>query len=275
MLTFVIVVGFGLKLAYSRLGADQFAWMTGPTQALVGYLAGIDFTYESGYGFVNFPRKLVIAKSCAGVNYLLAVFGMLSFTLIPRVAGLRRKVLAVCALAGFAYATTILVNSIRIALGIVLHDAGAHWGWLNPERIHRVAGIVVYFAALVAVHRLTRGALAGSCAHDRDPILIVKAPLFWYGLIALVVPFLNGAFVVRPGLFAEHCAWVLLVALLLAAILGKSVKSSRIRPACSSARRSASPGVLAVKTRQSNSSSIALLAFNTDSSSSTRSTVSS
>jgi len=230
-LALAVVAAAGLKLAYSRLGPDQLTFMTGPTQALVTLITGCDFTYESDYGYVSLAHRIVIAKSCTGVNYLLAVFGMLAFTLVPAAAGQRAKLLALGSVAGISYATTVAVNSLRIALGIALRDAGFAWGWLTPERVHRAAGIVVYFLALVAVHALASRTLLRPCEGGRRCTGMLRAPLVWYGLVALALPFLNGAFLAHPRLFAEHSAWVLAVALLLAGGLGLL---SRRRAAASS-----------------------------------------
>ena len=155
-----VLLAAGVKLAYSRCGPDDLRWMTGPTQALVGLVSGIDFTYESGYGYVNFAHRLVISKSCTGVNYLLAVFGLLTFTLVPAVPGQRRKLLLVGALAACAYGVTVVVNSLRIALGVALHEGGFAWGWLErgsgapPRRNRRVLP--------VARRRPRRGAVRGA-----------------------------------------------------------------------------------------------------------------
>ena len=193
--------------------------MTGPTQALVGLATGIDFTYESGYGYVNFAHRLVIAKSCTGVNYLLAVFGLLAFTLVPAVSGRRRKLLLVGALAASAYGVTVVVNALRIALGVALHEGGFAWGWLSAGRVHRLAGIVLYFLSLVGVHVVGRHVvrLAEGDARAASPLLL--APLLSYGLVALALPLLNGALAARPQLVVEHCAWIVLVTLLLSGLL--------------------------------------------------------
>ncbi len=222
------LLAVGLKLAYSRLGSDQFTWITGPTQALVSVLTGVDFTYEAGYGYVNLARSFVIAKSCAGVNYLLAVFGMLAFTLVPAVAGQRAKLVLLGSLTGLSYATAVVVNSLRIALGLALRDSGLALGGLTPERAHRILGIGVYFLALCGVHALARAAVASTVESVRKPASLLRAPMLWYGLVALAVPLANGALLDRPALFVEHCAFVLAVTLPVAAVLGWL---SRQRPA--------------------------------------------
>jgi exosortase K len=207
----------GLKVAYSRGGPDDLRWMTGPTQALVGIASGIDFTFETGYGYVNLAHRLVIAKSCTGVNYLLAVLGLLTFTVVPSVSSPRTKLLAVAGLAACAYAVTVVVNALRIAVGVALHEGGFAWGWLSAGRVHRLAGIILYFVSLVGVHAVARHALrrGQGAAEAVSPLWMI--PLLWYGLVALAVPFVNGAFAARPLLFVEHCAWVVVVTLLVSA----------------------------------------------------------
>jgi exosortase K len=205
-----LALAAGAKAAYPRLGPDDLRFLTAPIQALVGLATGIDFAWESGYGYVSLADRLVIAKSCTGVNFLLAAFGLLAFTVIPAVAGARRKLLAVPALAVCAYGATVTVNAVRIALGVSLHDGGVAWGWLDAARVHRLAGILVYLAALVGVHAAARLSLRH--ASGAGPIL--AAPLAAYGVIAIAVPLANGALAANPRLFAEHCAWIALVAML-------------------------------------------------------------
>jgi exosortase K len=217
-----LVLAAGAKAAYARLGPDEMRLLTGPTQALVGLLTGIDFTYEGGYGYVSFARHLVIAKSCTGVNFLLAAFGLLGFTLVPAARGWRTKLALVPAVAGLAFAATVVVNAVRISVGVALHDAGACWGWMDAGRVHRLAGIVVYFGSLLALHALAR----------RGPVSsLIAAPLAWYAAIAVAVPLLNGALAARPLLFAEHCAWIAVVALLVG--LAACGKDKVVAPASS------------------------------------------
>jgi exosortase K len=206
-----VLLAAGVKLAYSHCGPDDLRFMTGPTQALVGLASGIDFTYEAGYGYVNLAHRLVLSKSCTGVNYLLAVFGLLTFTLVPATPGGRRKLLLVGALAASAYGVTVMVNALRIVLAVALHEGGLAWGWLSAERVHRLAGIVVYFVSLVGVHVVARHAAGQSHGGAGAASPLLMAPLLSYGLVAVALPLANGALAANPLLFAEHCAWIVVV----------------------------------------------------------------
>ena len=199
-------LAYALKAAFSRLGPDELRWITAPTQALVAAVTDLRFTYEPGYGYVDLGHRLVIAKSCTGVNYMLAAFGLIVAAVVPVVTGRARKLAAVAGAAAAAFAVTVVVNAIRIALGVALHDGGWEWGWLDAARVHRLAGIVVYLVSLVGLHAAARRAVAEGVA--ATPGLLV--PLAAYAAITIGVPLANGAAAARPLAFAEHSAWIAL-----------------------------------------------------------------
>jgi exosortase K len=199
-------LAYALKAAFSRLGPDELRWITWPTQGLLAAVTDLRFTYEPGYGYVDLAHRLVIAKSCTGVNYLLAAFAMLVATVVPAVKGRVRKLAAVAAMLASAYAVTVAVNAARIAVGFALHDAGWESGWLDAARVHRLTGIAVYLLSLIVLHAAARHVLAGRGRAAAGPL--VAAPLAAYAAITVLVPLANGAAAARPAAFAEHCAWI-------------------------------------------------------------------
>jgi exosortase K len=207
-----------LKAAFSRLGPDELRWMTAPTQALVAAATDLSFTYERGYGYVDFGHRLVIAKSCTGANYLLAAFAMLAATVVPDVRGRCRKLAAVALLALIAYGVTVVVNAARIAVGFALHDADWEGGWLDAGRVHRLAGIAVYLASLVGAHAVARGVAEARGVRSVTPLL--AAPLAAYVAITVAMPLANGALAAHRWRFAEHCAWIALALLCAGAAAG-------------------------------------------------------
>jgi len=215
----LLLFAYLTKAANSRLEPDQLLWIAAPTRALVSVVTGLEFVHEAGYGYVNLDHRLVIAKSCLGMNYLVAVLGMLAFTTIPTARGPGRKLLLVAPIAAAAYVATVVVNGLRIALGIALHESPLSWGWVTPERLHRGAGIALYFLALVTIQALARRIVPGATARRPPGAGFAASPLLWYGLVAVALPLANGALFESPGRFLEHGAWVLALALLLAAFL--------------------------------------------------------
>jgi exosortase/archaeosortase family protein len=175
---------------------------------------------------------MVVGPACAGVNFLIIAF--LAVYLSRRLTGVafplsrlrervgvrvsfplsrlrervgvrvRDEIGGLLIAAVVAYLATILTNGLRIILAAHLFQLGGT-GWLTPERLHRLAGVVIYLAALVA---LCRGLAPG-----RRSLVI---PLACYVGVGIGVPLLNGA--ARNHLFIEHALVVIGASLLVLAI---------------------------------------------------------
>ncbi len=217
----VVLIAFGLKYHYSKAGSDALIWILTPTARLVEWTSGIHFEYEAQTGFVNTAQRIIIAPSCAGVNFLIVALCMAAF------CGLhlfRRQMRKLCwlAVSGLnAYALTIAVNTLRIISSIYIYRMDIYGGWLTPERMHRMAGIVIYFFFLCLFYmiinkglqrlRLTIsrksggdiGPVRGRSDYYRWPTITVT-PLLWYALITLGVPLMNAAYNGHGARFAEH-----------------------------------------------------------------------
>jgi exosortase K len=158
------LVIWGLKRHYAEAGADDLWWILSPTARLVEILTGTDFVAVGSEGYVSHERLFVIEKSCAGVNFVVAAFGMLVFALFQRV---RSSISGACVLGASllaAYAGAVAVNAARITTAMWLADGSIALSALSPAQVHRIEGIAVYFAGLVVlyelVHRIERSAAA-------------------------------------------------------------------------------------------------------------------
>jgi exosortase K len=168
-----LLMAWGLKRHYAGARADDLAWILSPTSRLVGVMTGQRFTLQPGEGYFSRDRLFLIEKSCAGINFMIAAFGMLMFALLHRAgSGMSAaRVLSVSLLA--AYAVAVLVNAVRIAVAMWLAAHPVALSAFSAADIHRVEGITVYFGGLVLLHevvqrldrsvgRIGRGAEAGS-----------------------------------------------------------------------------------------------------------------
>src|SRR5688572_20200996 len=79
-LVVMLAVAFSLKLSYSTAGANQLRWILAPTTFLVELVSGTTFQFESNAGYMSSDRRFIIAASCAGVNFLITAFLMLSLS---------------------------------------------------------------------------------------------------------------------------------------------------------------------------------------------------
>jgi exosortase K len=167
MLAVLALVVWGMKRHYAGARADDLRWILGPTAHLVGVITGTSFAPVPSEGYVSHDRLFVIEKSCAGINFLVAAFGMLVFALLHRVGSSISAgcVLAMSLLAG--YGAAVLVNAARISIAMWLADHQRALSTLTAAQVHRVEGITVYFAGLVLLYELVqwverRAAPAGS-----------------------------------------------------------------------------------------------------------------
>ncbi|MDO9265260.1 MAG: exosortase K [Desulfosalsimonadaceae bacterium] len=206
-------VAVGLKDQFSRAESNDLIWILRPTAGLVEWISGLSFIYDPCTGFVNMNHGIAIAPACSGVNFLIIAYIMSFFSFAGHYHGMGRWLWLVITLS-CAYFLTIAVNSTRIALSIESITHGVHLGWLTPERIHRVEGVVVYFfflslyylgmKGLTKLHDAWKGKSGGSGQGMTRAAFIGMGPLVWYLLVALVVPVLTGNYQKQRGLFVEH-----------------------------------------------------------------------
>jgi exosortase K len=169
----VLVAGlaiWSMKRYYSDASADALWWILSPTGRLAGAVTGAKFAFAQGEGYVSADRLFVIGKSCAGINFMIAAFGMLTFALLHRAerSMSAARVLTVSLLA--SYGAAVLVNATRIAIALWLAAHPVAVSTLMTStgaEVHRVEGIAVYFGGLVLLYEIVRradrgGAFAGS-----------------------------------------------------------------------------------------------------------------
>ena len=156
VLAVVALVIWGVKRHYADARADDLWWILTPTARLVGIMTGTAFVAVPSEGYFSDERLFLIEKSCAGINFIVAAFGMIAFTLFHRV---RSGVSGVCVL-GISllasYGAAVLVNAARITIAMWLADHPIALSTLTPADVHRFEGIAVYFAGLVLLYELVK-----------------------------------------------------------------------------------------------------------------------
>jgi len=151
-----VLVAFGMKQYYATAGADDLRWILSPTAQVAGAMAGTSFRWQPQEGYFSRDRLFLIEKSCAGINFMVAAFGMLMFTFLHRAGSGRSaaRVLGVSLLA--SYVSVVLVNAVRIAIAMWLAAHPVARSAVSAADVHRVEGIVVYFGGLVLLHELAQ-----------------------------------------------------------------------------------------------------------------------
>lgn len=222
----------GLKFYYSVAVANDLRWILGPIARLVELLAGIQFQWDSHAGFVSHSREVVIAPACAGINFLIICFSTLYFTFLVRLNGAAAKCGWFCICAAAAYLISLCGNTVRILISLYLYGAAIYAGWVTPERVHCLAGTVIYVSILLVtflaaerflgrsrrpeVHDL----LTENCGGGYFPTVyyLFPIPFIWYLLVTVFAPLLNGALGKSDSRFVEHAALVLSICLVISAL---------------------------------------------------------
>ena len=148
----VLLCALTLKQYYSTANVNELRWILAPTTVLVELVSGSRFEFESYAGYINSDRSFVIAASCAGVNFLLTAFLMLSLGKLWRDRAQSIPWSFIPAAAVFGYLTTLVANTFRIAIALRLRAISPGIGWLDAKQLHRLEGILVYFGFLLLLY---------------------------------------------------------------------------------------------------------------------------
>jgi exosortase K len=210
----VLLVALVLKQYYSTASANQLRWILAPTTMLVSLVSGESFQFESYAGYITSDHTFVIAAACAGVNFLITAFLMLSLRKLwlDRSAQVSWRFIPTAALV--AYLTTLVANAVRITIALQLLRTPPHIGGFNPSELHRFEGIFVYFGFLLLLFVISERV---SVKNTSGLLSLSLFPLLVYYVTTLGIPLANGAYRQRiiNGDFREHFVYVLLTPLIL------------------------------------------------------------
>ncbi len=202
-----------LKRHYSAASPQDLRWVLTPLAGLVQLLDGAPYLWNSDAGWVRSDGYIVIAPACAGVNFMIMVFGLNCMAFWHRLSNFRQQ--AAWLIAGLiaAYFLSLGVNTLRIFISILFYENQLHWGWFTPDRLHRMIGVGIYFSALGACYLLLdRIALKlnplGSLAVDKK-VSPPWQPLAWYLTGTLAVPLLHKLIGGDPRLNLEYSVTVI------------------------------------------------------------------
>jgi exosortase K len=199
----VVLCALALKFHYSTATPDQLRWVLAPTTLMVELLSGKSFEFESYTGYMSSDHTFVIAAPCAGINFLITAFLMVTLRCLwrDRFQAVSWRVIPIAAL--IAYGATLIANTVRICVAL----SDLQISWLTANQQHRLEGIVVYFGFLLLLFLMTER--LRSITPSR--LLI---PLGVYYLMTLGIPLVNGSWQ-QGAAFWEHFAFVLVVPILL------------------------------------------------------------
>jgi exosortase K len=227
----VLACAFALKRYYADATAGQLRWILAPTTACVELVSGRSFEFESGAGYIDRDRSFLIANSCAGVNFLITAFLMLSLRRLLRDPSKTSSWGFIPIAAVIAYFVTLVANTARISIALQMERKEV--SWLTPAQLHRFEGVFIYFGFLLLLF-----VVSDNIRPENTSNLFRKSlfPLLVYYATTLGIPLANGAY--RHGTdFWEHSLFVLLTPLVIILPLAgfrfchaRLLRSETIRP---------------------------------------------
>jgi exosortase K len=221
----VITAAAAIKQYYSTAGADDLRWILTPTTFLVELATGENFSFESGAGYINDTHSFLIAPVCAGVNFFITAFLMLTISRLLRYRAMGTGWLFVPLAAAASYLTTVIANAFRISIALLMRRSQQTEIWLTPDQLHRLEGIVVYFGFLVVLFIVSESLTPRSRIDSTPSRSFTRQylpPLLAYYGTTIGVPLVNGAFhgTLRSAEFVEYATFVIVVpAVLLVPVL--------------------------------------------------------
>ena len=141
-----IVVVIAGKQYYRTASAGDLAWILAPTAHAVTWLGCGHFVFDAQQGWVDGGLGFAIAPACAGLHVALAAFLALVIGGLGRIGDCKSLICTLAVAAVIAYAATLVVNTIRIAIAIEMR---------RPD-LHQMEGTLVYLGGLVLLYALAR-----------------------------------------------------------------------------------------------------------------------
>ncbi|MEP6848829.1 MAG: exosortase K [Acidobacteriota bacterium] len=215
-LTLVLLLSLCLKFYYSTASANELQWILAPTAWLVSLATGMSFQFEPYGGYLSLDRTFLIAPACSGVNFLIVSFLVLTLGKLWRGTPRAFRWSFLPAAISIAYLSTIIANTTRISGAILLRPFTSGLTWIDPEEVHRLEGIIIYFSFLILVFVAselmektgTTDKIKSSDVVRRLPMLLLV-----YYAVTLGIPIINGAF--RDEAFWNHTLFVLFTPIIL------------------------------------------------------------
>jgi exosortase K len=171
----ILLCALTLKQLYSTASPNDLRWILAPTTFLVELVSGRQFEFESHAGYLSSDRSFLIAGSCAGVNFLITSFLMLSLRRLWRERSGKFAWGFIPLAAVFAYLATLAANTARISTALSLQKMPLEIGGLTPNQLHRFEGIFIYFGFLLLLF-LVSEKLTNRTPTSRDSDRVASLP---------------------------------------------------------------------------------------------------
>jgi len=164
--TAAVIIFIILKFWFSDADNNGLIFLLFPTDKLTGLMTGSASVFISDKGFYHEKLNIIIDKSCSGFNYLLLCLLLFVYLLIKHIDKPLYKFLVIPASFIISYLITILVNSSRIFISIVIQNQTLRVLPNHQNLIHASIGTITYLTFLILTFCLTEYILNQRKKHE-------------------------------------------------------------------------------------------------------------
>lgn len=147
-----LVIVLLLKLFYDKADNNQMLFILKPLSRIVSSFYNTAFSFDASIGFFSKQLGIAINHSCAGINYLLIIFSMLSFSFIHLLKTVRGKMLYFTFLFPISFVLSLLINSFRIIVSIMMQKADFFDEIVSDGVLHNLTGMLVFICFLLIIN---------------------------------------------------------------------------------------------------------------------------
>ena len=144
-----LAVIIAVKIFYNNADNGELKFILWTVSEIVAAFYNTRFIFNESIGFFSSQLQITISKSCAGINYMIILFSMLSFSYIHKFKAFKNKAVYFSAILPISYFLTVITNSFRIIAATAISKAEIPEKLTSREVIHNLTGMLIFVSFLI------------------------------------------------------------------------------------------------------------------------------
>ena len=141
-----------MKIAYRQAETNDLTFLLSPTSQLVGIVTGSKPVHQAESGYYFESLHIFIDKSCSGFNFWALSFFLFLYLAVKHFNKISNKILSIPIALITAYLLTVLVNSSRIFVSIIVQSRTKNIITTQQHLLHEGIGIITNLTFLILTY---------------------------------------------------------------------------------------------------------------------------
>ena len=141
-----------LKLGFKYADQEDVIFLLKPTDMLINLITGSSSIYIETQGYYHEQLNIIVDKSCAGFNFWILSFTMITFLFLKYTRSHLQKIVSILIALISAFFLTLLVNTSRIFVSIITQSKLSDILNLKANIIHEGIGIIINLSFLILTY---------------------------------------------------------------------------------------------------------------------------